>query len=139
MARKGRARPQRKRVPDLGRLDVCLSVADFRRSAAFYEKLGFREVEGDRRKGWAVFERGGARVGLYHGFIKTNMLNFRGGDVPAVVRAMEAAGLHPYEVKFVGREGAGSARVKDPDHNVILFDTALEERRARKRKVRGRR
>ncbi|HKZ60517.1 MAG TPA: VOC family protein [Candidatus Thermoplasmatota archaeon] len=119
--------------PDLGRLDICLDVTSLARSAAFYEALGFREVEGNRSEGWAVLARGGVRVGLFHGFIKSNVLNFRGGDVPAIVRALERAKVEPYEVKFVDRKGAGRASVRDPDGNVIFFDTTPKERAARKR------
>jgi len=119
--------------PDLGRLDICLDVTSLTRSAAFYEALGFREVEGKRREGWAVLARGAVRVGLFHGFIKTNILNFRGADVAAVVRALERAKMEPYEVKFVDRKGAGRASIRDPDGNVLFFDTTARERAARKK------
>jgi catechol 2,3-dioxygenase-like lactoylglutathione lyase family enzyme len=133
MARKAAKRRKSRTFPDLGRLDICLDVTSLPRSAAFYEALGFREVEGKRREGWAVLERGGVRVGLFHGFIKSNVLNFRGGDVPAIVRALERARMEPYEVKFVDRKGAGRASIRDPDGNVIFFDTTPRERTARKK------
>lgn len=128
-----RARKKPMRFPDLGRLDVGLNVKDVRRSAAFYEKLGFREAEGNRKEGWTVLVRGDARVGLFHGFIKGNMLNFRGGDVKKIVRGLNARRLKATDVRIVGDAGAGRATLKDPDGNVIFFDSTLAELDRRKR------
>lgn len=118
-------------MPDLGRLDICLDVTNLGRSQAFYEAIGFREVEGKAREGWVVLERDTVRIGLFHGFIKSNVLNFRGGDVPAIVKALERAKIEPYEVKFVDRKGAGRASIRDPDGNVIFFEATPRERTAR--------
>lgn len=135
------ATPRRKtrfraKFPDLGALDVCLDVKSVRRSAVFYEKLGFAEVEGDGRKSWAVVVRGETRIGLFQGHIESNLLNFRGGDVEKIVAALRRRGLSPFRVRRVGGNGSGSALLKDPDGNVIFFDTTPSERNARKRAAR---
>ncbi len=121
------------RVPDLGALDICLNVKSVKRSMDFYRSLGFRWIGGVTRKGWAILERDGVRIGLFHGYIKKNLLNFRGGDVHAIVAALRGAGLKPTTVKLLKSPGSGRAILKDPDGNVIFFDTTPKERKARKR------
>lgn len=117
--------------PDLGALDVCLNVKDLQASVAFYRKLGFREVEGEPDKGWAVHARDGVRIGLFHGFIPKNTLNFRGGDIGKIVEGLKRRGLKPYDVRVIGADGSGNAMLKDPDGNPIFFDTTSAERKAR--------
>jgi len=142
MAAKRRAKRGSTRVrhsfPDLGVLDVCLDVRSFKRSYEFYRTLGFRVVEGQREKGWSVLARGNTRIGIYDNAIKENVLNFRGGDVHKIVASLKANGLRPYKVKLLEREGTGNALVKDPDGNVIFFDTTPAERGRRKAALRRR-
>ena len=117
---------------DLGRVDMCLNVKDIARSHQFYRKLGFSEVEGDPKKNWLVLEKGAFRVGLFHGFISKNTINFRGGDMTQIVRALQAAGLEPYDVRIADGDGTGNAMLKDPDGNPIFFDTTPKELKARR-------
>lgn len=126
------ARTDRGTFPDIGALDVCLKVKDIDASVEFYGKLGFRQAEGERDKGWSVQERNGVRIGLFRDHIKENILNFRGGDVGKIVRELEKRGLKPYDVRLLNEQGIGNAHVKDPDGNVIFFDTTPEERSRRK-------
>jgi catechol 2,3-dioxygenase-like lactoylglutathione lyase family enzyme len=115
-----------------------LPVKNLARSAAFYEKLGFRQAEGKPSEGWAVLGRDGVRMGLFRGYIKKNTLNFRGGNIRQIVRALEARHLRPTHVRFVGESGAGNASLKDPDGNLLFFDSTPSElrRRAAQRKRR---
>ena len=117
---------------DLGRVDMCLNVKDIARSQEFYQKLGFREVEGDPDKHWLVIEKGRFRVGLFQGFIPQNTINFRGGHIKKIVGGLQAAGLEPYDVHFADGDGTGNAMLKDPDGNAIFFDTTAKELQARK-------
>jgi lactoylglutathione lyase len=119
--------------PDLGALDVCLNVKDLRASIEFYERLGFREVEGEPAKGWSVHARDRVRIGLFHGFIPKNTLNFRGGDIGKIVEGLKRRGLKPYDIRLLGKDGTGNAMLKDPDGNPIFFDSTPKERRARLR------
>ncbi len=111
---------------DLGWCDVCLRVASAKASREFYEKLGFRRVEGDDDDGWAVMTNGEVRLGLYHpehmgesGF----SLNFRGGDVVANVKALQEKGLTITKGPVQGQRGGWSAWLHDPDGNTVFLDT----------------
>jgi catechol 2,3-dioxygenase-like lactoylglutathione lyase family enzyme len=125
-------RASREPFPDLGGLDVCLKVKDIDASVNFYGQLGFRQTEGEQSKGWSVQERNGVRVGLFRDHIKENTLNFRGGDIGAIAKELEKRGLKPYDVRVLNDKGVGNAYVKDPDGNVIFFDSTPEELQRRK-------
>lgn len=107
----------------LGWCELCLNVADLERSIDFYEKLGFSEVEVDLDEGWAVLEHANLLLALYKGHIKENMINFRGGDVSKVARQLKARGLSLSEDAHVEEDGSTGATIKDPDGNVIYFNT----------------
>jgi bleomycin resistance family protein len=126
------ARTDRGTFPDIGALDVCLKVKDLEASVEFYGHLGFREAEGERDKGWSVQERNGVRIGLFRDHIEANTLNFRGGDVGEIVRELERRGLKPYRVRLLNEKGIGNAHLKDPDGNLIFFDSTPDERNRRK-------
>ena len=123
---KGRLRPVAK-FPDLGRLDVCLTVADLAAATGFYETLGFAKVEGQSEKGWAVLARGSARIGLFKGYISENTLNFRAGHIGELLAAARKAGLAVEGVVDHDNPHCGSFTVRDPDGNQLFFDTAPEE------------
>ena len=90
----GKTRPPRKTRPslDLGWFDLCLNVRDLRRSRDFYRKLGFRRIDGRLEDRWLLLSNGEVRLGLYQGHIRTNLLNFRGGDAFAIARTLESVG-----------------------------------------------
>jgi catechol 2,3-dioxygenase-like lactoylglutathione lyase family enzyme len=118
---------------DLGRVDLCLSVKDIAASRAFYRALGFRQVGGKFEQKWLIMTRGNLRLGLYQGHIGQNVVNFRGGHVGRIVEGLRAQGLEPYDVRKLTPQGVGSASVKDPDGNVLFFDSSPHERAARRR------
>jgi catechol 2,3-dioxygenase-like lactoylglutathione lyase family enzyme len=113
---------------ELGRLDVCLRVGNVRVSRAFYADLGFERVEGLDEEGWAVVVNNATRIGLFEArFMKTETsLNFRGGDVGAIVSRLQELG-HAFESAKTKPDGSGSAELLDPDGHMIFFDTAPGE------------
>jgi catechol 2,3-dioxygenase-like lactoylglutathione lyase family enzyme len=125
-------------MPDLGRLEVCLNVKKLERTLKFYNNLGFRKVAGKPEDGWAILERDGFRIDLFEGHIKENVLNFRGGDVPRIVGAVRGRGMKPFDVKHLGGDGSGRAMLRDPDGNLLFFDTTPRERTVRKKARAGR-
>jgi len=106
---------------DLGRFELCLDVADIRRSLDFYEKLGFRQVAGDVEERNVVLQKGDCRLALYQGYIKGNLLNFRGGDVFAIAAALKQQGLAFKKEAFTAEDGSAGALLEDPDGNEIYF------------------
>ncbi len=114
----------------LGWCDVCLQVRNVAVSRSFYEGLGFRRVEGDDAEGWAVLTNDEVRLGLYdsrHTDADGLVLNFRGGDVFAIAEKLKARGYEFFDGPKRHESGGCSARLRDPDGNVLFFDTALGE------------
>jgi lactoylglutathione lyase len=114
---------------DLGWLDVCLRVANVQRSRAFYEGLGFRRVEGEDDEGWAVVVNGNARIGLFEASFMNDAysLNFRGGNMQANVSELKNRGYGFESEPVVKPDGSGSARLRDPDGNLVFLDCAPGE------------
>ncbi len=117
---------------DFGRLDVCLCVANVTTSREFYEKLGFRKVEGDDSEGWAVVVNGTSRVGLYQKPHMTDMfcLNFRGANIGNLASALGAKGFHLESEPTIRPDGSGSIHLRDPDGHLIFLDTSPSELKA---------
>jgi catechol 2,3-dioxygenase-like lactoylglutathione lyase family enzyme len=114
---------------------LCLDVRDLERSTRFYEALGMEVLPELSAPGARVVLRsGGFRMALFAG-IGTNLLNIRGADVPAAHAAMTARfpGLEGEPERYTpgGANGADFAgwswSTRDPDANVVLFDTNERE------------
>ena len=113
--------------PDLGRFEYCLNVKDIDASLAFYRKLGFERTGGDIGEGWAILSDGKAVIGLYAGHIGENLLNFRGGDVFAIVKELKKRGLKMEREAHIEADGSSGATLRDPDGNLIYFNTHPNE------------
>ncbi len=107
----------------LGRFEYCLNVADLSRSLGFYRKLGFEMIGGVLDEGWAIVRHGDCTLGLFQGHIATNLLNFRGGDVFAIAKELEARGLELSREPQIEDDGSAAAEIHDPDGNRIYFNT----------------
>ena len=114
---------------NLGWLDFCIRVSNVPNSAAFYEGLGFRKVEGDPSDGWVVLSMADSRIGLFESkFMSTPFsLNFRGGHVNEIVSSLQEQGYGFEGQPKVRPDGSGSAHLHDPDGNLIFFDSAPNE------------
>lgn len=113
---------------NLGTCDICFPTADLRKSMEFYEKLGFERQQGDDECTWAVMVYGSCRIALYQGDISTMMLNFRGGDVAAIIDELKTRGITPVSDTTVEADGSVGAVIRDPDGNVLYFNTHPDER-----------
>ena len=110
---------------DLGWLDTCLRVRDFEASDRFYRLLGFTMVEGEPDRGWGVFVRGEARIGLFSPEYMNEdsfCLNFRGGNVPGVLEHLIQNNIDPIEPPILKDERSGSIKLRDPDGNLVFID-----------------
>lgn len=114
-------------APNLGWFELCLNVSDVARSVRFYGKLGFRLAGGCVEEGWGVMERDGVRLALYQEMIAETMLNFRGGDVAAIADALAAMGLTMESGVHREEDESMGATIRDPDGNLIYFNTAPGE------------
>lgn len=111
----------------LGRFELCLKAANLDASVSFYLKLGFTQVGGNRSIGVIVLESGNCRIGLYEGHIAENLLNFRGGDIPALAERVRAEGLAFEKEPFAGPDGSMAALLRDPGGNAVYFVSHSDE------------
>ena len=118
----------------LGNFSVSLAVKDIAASRAFYEKLGFEMVAGDQSQHWVVLQNEHARIGLFEGMFKKNMLTFNPGwdgnkntladfeDVRELQKTLKARGIAPDPAADEATTGPAYFMLTDPDGNPILVD-----------------
>ena len=113
---------------DLGEHYPCLNVRDLTASIEFYLKLDFKIIEDHRDEGWAVLQHNNMALSLYQGHIEHNLINFRGGDIAEIQQEATARGLEFSKPAQEHPDGSWSAEIRDPDGNVIFFNTFPDER-----------
>lgn len=119
-------------LPLLGDCTICLSVNDVASSAAFYERMGMVAEGGAAKQGYMIFNVVAPRdyrIGLYHNsHIDEHLINFRGADVFATAERLKGEGLEFERGPEHESDGSDGLRLRDPDNNLIYFNTAPEER-----------
>jgi catechol 2,3-dioxygenase-like lactoylglutathione lyase family enzyme len=105
---------------DLGKFSVSLNVQDLKKSIAFYESLGFKQIKGDSVK-WAFMQNGTTLIGLFHGLFEGTGLTFNTPDVRTLQKQLKARGVQ-FDQEAQPGSGPGYAVVKDPDGTVILME-----------------
>jgi len=124
---------------------LCLPVTNLQVALEFYERLGFRLTGGQPEQGWAVVGGGNCELNPMRG-LPQPLMNFRGGDTPALAEALRQRGLEvrsfnlfdpakypeAYSTDERGNalpsEGSGDFTVIDPEGRGVYFDTVPRER-----------
>lgn len=118
----------------LGAFSVSLAVKDIHTSKAFYEKLGFEQMDGDIEQNWVIMKNDDHVIGLFQGMFERNILTFNPGwdqkgtevnpftDVRDIQRDLKSAGLKLESEADEGTTGPASLVLSDPDGNPILID-----------------
>jgi len=118
----------------LGAFSVSLAVKDLAKSRAFYESLGFQQVGGDPAQNWIVLGNGNAKIGLFQGMFKDNILTFNPGwaqdkthlasfeDVREIQAKLKASGIELQIEADPASTGVAHIALQDPDGNQILID-----------------
>ena len=119
----------------LGNFSVSLAVKDLEASRIFYDKLGFRVINGDAKQNWLILQNGSATIGLFQGMFERNMFTFNPGwdsagntlaqftDVRELQRRLVQAGITPVTpVDTQSDSGPANFLMVDPDGNPILID-----------------
>lgn len=109
--------------PKLGKMFICLNVKDIHISYDFYEKLGFKQSDGDLNQSWIIMSDGINEIHLFQGHINSNCINFRGGDVCAIAESLKNQDLKMTSDAEKESDGSVGAWIKDPDGNDIYFNT----------------
>ncbi len=107
---------------ELGTFSISLAVKDIRASFDFYQKLGFKKLDGDIEQNWLMLENGKTKIGLFQGMFENNILTFNPTDVRAIQKHLLEQDVKLVQKADENTEGPASITLIDPDGNPILFD-----------------
>ncbi|MCH7471365.1 hypothetical protein IIA79_00225 [bacterium] len=77
---------------ELGWFTLCLKASDLNATLDFYKKLSFEVVGGNPEHGYAVINNAHTEL-TPMGFLESNLLNFRGGNIPELAGELAGRGL----------------------------------------------
>lgn len=118
----------------LGAFSISLAVKDLGVSKEFYEKLGFKVLNGALDKKYLIMKSGDSLIGLFEGMFDNNILTFNPGwdssgqntndfdDVRSIEKELESKGIKLIQKTDAGKAGPAHIVLKDPDGNDILID-----------------
>ncbi len=106
---------------DLGHFWVSLAVKDLKASRAFYELLGFTQLDGDGES-WLILKNDEPKIGLFQGMFEDNILTFNPPDVRSIQKVLKANGVALATEADETTTGPAHIAFKDPDGNDILID-----------------
>ena len=116
---------------ELGTFSVSLAVKDMEKSLDFYEKFGFKVIDGghlneafadSETEKWRILQNESATIGLFQGMFDMNILTFNPKDLRTIQANLKEHNLEfDYEADMT-TSGPCSASLKDPDGNIILLD-----------------
>lgn len=116
---------------ELGTFSVSLSVKDIEKSLDFYEKFGFKVIDGghmneafsdsDTEK-WRILQNESAVIGLFQGMFEGNILTFNPQELRVVQAELKKSGVQFDTEADMMTSGPCSATLRDPDGNAILLD-----------------
>lgn len=120
---------------DLGNYSTSLPVEDLKASKDFYEKLGFKQIEGAMSENWVVMKNGDTVIGLFQDMFPRITLTFNPGwnadgsdrdpftDVRQIKQLLQLQGIEIVEEGMTENpEGPAYIVIHDPDGNPILID-----------------
>ena len=112
---------------ELGKFDLCLKVKHLGKSTDFYKKLGFDNSRFEPDIGMSILKNDEITLALYDKYIDETILNFRGGDVFKIAESLKSKGLTFESEATIEEDGSKGAMLRDPDGNLIYFNTAPGE------------
>ena len=116
---------------EFGNFSVSLNVKDVFASQDFYQKLGFKAIDGGHtsdvypdKEGerWRIMQKDGINIGLFEGMFDYNIMTFNPPDVRAIQKKLQAEGIALTTEADLEADGPGSITLVDPDGNQIMFD-----------------
>jgi catechol 2,3-dioxygenase-like lactoylglutathione lyase family enzyme len=113
-----------------GFFSYCLKTSNNKATRRFYEALGI-EITGNNDDSWVSMGTADSHIDLMT-FLEENWLNFRGANIFEMYERLQTAGLdlegnpETYTSDEYGSPGA-HWRTRDPDGNVVYFDTTEAE------------
>ncbi|MCB1187528.1 hypothetical protein KDL29_10215 [bacterium] len=107
--------------------NIC--CAELSPTLAFYELLGFERIGGRPEENWATLRFGSTELHLFQGYIRENLLHWRGGDIAVIAELATLRGIEAETAFALDEEGAQTLTLRDPAGNGIFFNTFPLERR----------
>lgn len=104
---------------------VSLHVADVEKSVAFYSKLPGAELVMHRPGQFAKFRFGGGHIQVVGipAVEQSFHIELDAPDLHELYGQLQAAGLEPEEAPTLQSFGRINFRIRDPDGNILEFDT----------------
>lgn len=115
---------------ELGRFSLSLPVKNMDVSLEFYQKLGFKIVDGGHMREafpdsenskWRIVQHDSVIVGLFQGMFEDPIMTFNPKDVLTLQKGMKEKGIS-FIKEATEEEAMRSAVLVDPDGNQILLD-----------------
>jgi len=116
---------------DFGNFSVSLNVKDVSVSQDFYQKMGFKVIDGGHtsevypdKEGerWRIMQKESVNIGLFEGMFDFNIMTFNPPDVRAIQKQLKAEGIKLEKEADMEKSGADFITLEDPDGNHIMFD-----------------
>ena len=117
---------------ELGNFSLSLSVKDMESSLGFYEKLGFKVIDGGHMNAsftdtdtmkWRILENPSVKIGLFQGMFEDNIITFNPKNVLDIQNQLKQSGVtFAKEADENAADGYVSAVLQDPDGNQIMLD-----------------
>lgn len=106
---------------------MALAVKDIKKSLAFYEKLGFKAIDGEGGidQKWLMIKHHEVKLGLFEGMFEDNVLTFNPQaptEVRDIQKALKQNGLQLVKEADESTTGPEHITLIDPDGNPILID-----------------
>jgi catechol 2,3-dioxygenase-like lactoylglutathione lyase family enzyme len=105
---------------DLGWFEVGMNVADIKRSALFYETLGFEVAGGSPEQQFLGLYRNDCSISLYEFGNDPVYLQFYQGDNAALAERVRLAGI-AFDRPPAEDEDGRAFLIRDPDGNALFF------------------
>ncbi|AOW20966.1 VOC family protein [Urechidicola croceus] len=115
---------------DLGTFSISINVKDLNLSLIFYQKLGFKIIDGghlndsfpDSEKiKWRILETKTLKIGLFQGMFNENIFTFHNKDVLTIQDKLKSNGVI-FRKEVDSKSTYKSAMLIDPDGNKIMLD-----------------
>ncbi|MEM7550739.1 MAG: VOC family protein [Bacteroidota bacterium] len=116
---------------DLGIFSLSLGVKDIEKSLEFYQKFGFKVIDGGHMneafadngdQKWRILESPSVKIGLFQGMFDENIITFIPTDVRSIQKELQKQGVELLSEADLNTKGPASISLKDPDGNSILID-----------------
>ena len=111
---------------EYGTHSLSLAVKDIQKSLEFYQKLGFKPIDGfgSIEDKWLILQRGDYKIGLFQDMFEENIITFNPTDARSIYRDLKNKGIGFLMESPTVHEEKGPCHfaLADPDGNQILFD-----------------